>query len=109
MKQTKAQTLRDEKAEAIETFMQIITTRYHGPTDHHGARITATSESGLRATVGYPHELDGEKCHRVAVLALCERLGWEGTLIAGALRHGGYCYVWTEYRPGVPVERIEVK
>jgi hypothetical protein len=53
--------------------------------------------------------LDGEKCHRVAVLALCERLGWEGTLIAGALRKGGYCYVWADYRPGVPVERIEVR
>jgi hypothetical protein len=88
--------------------MQTITTKYHGPTNTRGARITATSTSGLRATVGYPLELDGEQCHRVAVLALCKRLGWTGQLISGALRHGGYAYVWTEYRPGVPSEtRIE--
>jgi hypothetical protein len=89
--------------------MQAITTKYHGPTHTRGARITATSESGLRATIGYPHELDGERCHRVAVLALCKKIGWTGELIAAGLRHGGYVYVWTEYRPGVPVERIKVR
>lgn len=79
--------------------MQAITTKYHGPTNTRGARISATSESGIKATIGYPHELSGEAVHRAAVVELCRRLGWHGTLIAGETK-GGYVYVWTEWEHG---------
>lgn len=65
--------------------MQAILTRYHGPTDYHGARITARCEAG-KVTIPYPHELSGEAVHRAAAIALCSKLGWNPDhLIAGAL------------------------
>lgn len=34
--------------------MKAITTKYHGPTDKRGARISATDGDGNRASVAYP-------------------------------------------------------
>ena len=74
--------------------MTAITTIYCGATDYRGARITATDGDGNRITVPYPHEEHtGEAAHAVAALALCRQLGWSGTLIGGALRHG-YVFVF---------------
>ncbi len=74
--------------------MKAIKTRYLGPTDHRGSRIKATAE-GIResVTVPYPHEMNsGPDAHSVAALALCRKMGWDGTLIAGGLDD---CYVFT--------------
>lgn len=72
--------------------MLAITTRYRGPTDVRGSRIVATC-AGKRATVPYDSALEGEENHRVAVIALCERLGWDHMRFFGANLRGG-TYVW---------------
>ena len=73
--------------------MKAIVTKYHGPTDTRGARISATDEDGNRVTIGYPHELSGEAVHRAAAEALKAKMGWSGTLDAGAIKRG-YVFVF---------------
>lgn len=74
--------------------MKAIVTKYHGPTDTRGSRITASDEDGNRVTIGYPYELSGEAVHRAAAVALCAKMGWTGDLVAGSLRTG-YVFVFT--------------
>ncbi len=83
--------------------MKAIKTTYRGPTDANGSRITASDGDGNSITVGYRHDLrDGAEVHSVAALALCRKLGWDGTLIAGALRDG-YVFVFIEGSDTYPV------
>jgi len=73
--------------------MIAIRTRYHGPTDTRGARISATDTYGNQTTLPYPYALSGAAGHAVAVRALCEQMGWAGTLTAGRTESGDYW--WT--------------
>lgn len=72
--------------------MQAISTKYIGPSNVRGSRIKATCEAGS-LTIGYPHELSGEDCHRKAAEALRDKLGWQGELIGGGTQTG-YCFVF---------------
>jgi len=73
--------------------MKAITTKYLGPTDRKGSRIVASDCDGNRATISYPHGVSGQDCHRAAADALCDKMGWSGDLIGGALKDG-YAYVF---------------
>lgn len=74
--------------------MQAIVTKYHGPTDHRGSRVTARAQAG-RVTVHWDHALDSQANHDAAALALCRKFDWRGTLAEGALPDGtGNAYVW---------------
>lgn len=73
--------------------MKAIVTKYHGPTDHKGSRITASDEDGNRVTIPYPYELSGEACHRKAAEALCNKMDWPGRLVCGSLKNG-YVFVF---------------
>lgn len=75
--------------------MQAITTKYHGPTDRRGSRITATAAGGKRATVPYRHDLSGADVHFEAVKALCKRLDWTGDFTVGGLKDG-YVFVFCD-------------
>ena len=55
--------------------MQAIRTRYHGPTDTRGSRISAACEAG-RIYMPYRHELNLENNHAAAVGLLVVKLGW---------------------------------
>jgi hypothetical protein len=72
--------------------MKAITTRFHGPTDTKGSRVSATDEDGNRITISYSQVLNSEAAHAEAAIALCRKLGWAGRLIAGGTKHG---YVFT--------------
>jgi hypothetical protein len=72
--------------------MKAIITKYHGPTNFKGSRITATDEDGNRVTISYPHELSGEAVHWAAAQALCDKMNWTGKLSGGSLKNG---YVFT--------------
>lgn len=74
--------------------MKAIITKYHGPTDFKGSRISASDEDGNRVTISYPHELSGEACHRAAAEALCKKMNWTGDMIAGSLKNN-YVFVFT--------------
>ena len=89
--------------------MLAIITKYHGPTNFRGSRISATVRDGLdwkrRVTVSYPYEANhGEDVFKVAAVAMCEKLTAEGftytkpeNLIAGYDGHG-YVFVFKPQR-----------
>lgn len=71
-----------------------IVTKYHGPTNTRGARITASDDDGNRVSISYPSELSGVEVHRKAAVALKEKMGWKGSMVAGAVKNG-YVFVFT--------------
>jgi hypothetical protein len=79
-------------------MFQAIVTKYHGPTNYKGSRISARAEAG-RIVVPYDHALNISDNHKAAAQALAERLGWvmhKGypPLAGGALpANAGYCFV----------------
>lgn len=70
------------------TYRQAIVTRYHGPTNTKGARISATASAG-RVYVPYDHALNADGNHEAAATALCAKFGWAGELACGGLEWGG--------------------
>jgi len=74
--------------------MKAIVTKYHGPTDRRGSRISASDSDGNRVTIPYPYDLSGEDCHREAAEALCKKMNWPAQLIGGGLRNG-YVFVFS--------------
>ena len=74
--------------------MKGIVTKYLGPTNYKGSRIVASDCDGNRVAISYPSELTGEAVHRKAAEALCEKMGWGGTLVSGSVKNG-YVFVFT--------------
>ena len=74
--------------------MKSIETRYHGPTNTRGARISATDCGDHRIYISYPYELSGEDCHRKAAEALCDKLGWDASSLIGGGTKAGYVFVF---------------
>ena len=73
--------------------MKAIETKYHGPTDTRGSRITATDNDGHRISNGYSYELNSEAAHFEAAKKLAGKLGWAGEMVAGWTKNG-YVFVW---------------
>jgi len=84
-----------------------IITKYHGPTNHRGSRISATVQDGSdfkrRVYVAYDYELSptGDAVFRKAAEAMCEKLTAEGytytkpdKMISGYAADG-YVFVFT--------------
>jgi len=71
--------------------MKAIKTKYLGPTDYKGARISATDTWGHRVIVPYDYGAARDGAHDRAALALCEKMGWHGTLVRGGMKD---CYVY---------------
>ena len=73
--------------------MDAIVTKYHGPTNNKGSRISAEG-FGSRVMVPYRYNLDGAARHFEAVKALCAKVGVSGKFVAGWLPKGdGYAFV----------------
>ena len=70
----------------------VIETRFLGPTNHKGSRISAVcrrdSETTYRAIVDYRHALDGEENHRAAVQSLLSKVDRDGLKDASGGRDG---------------------
>lgn len=75
--------------------MQAILTKYHGPTNVKGSRISATCDAG-RIVVSYDHALNGDGNHAAAAKALAIKLGWNGDYIGGTLPNGDHAWIATE-------------
>ena len=68
--------------------MQVIETKYLGPTDRKGARIKATATNGMAVTIPYPHEDSDTEKHVRAVRKLAAKLDWTGNMVAGHTARG---------------------
>jgi hypothetical protein len=75
--------------------MQAIRTKYLGPTNFRGARVKATAQAGS-VTIHWDDSLDVDANHDAAAVALMERYGWTGSMVAGGSPDGcGNVYVFT--------------
>jgi len=77
---------------------QAIATKYHGPTNTRGSRISARAEAGA-VSVDYDHALNAADNHLAAARRLAEKLGWSGEWFGGGLPSGGYCFVCADHAP----------
>lgn len=90
--------------------MQAILTKYHGPTNTRGARISARCQRG-RISVSYNSEWNDEENHKHAACVLCDRFGkedyvrygspqtdnpWLRPFVTGCLPSGDFCHVFVE-------------
>lgn len=68
-------------------------TKYHGPTDFSGAKITAKG-NGRQVSIPYPHELSGEAVHRAAAQKWAEKFSRRLKETPGRYieRTGGYVF-----------------
>lgn len=81
--------------------MYAITTKYHGPTNYRGARISATTGEQT-VFVSYPYEKSGEDVHRVALAALLAKVDYatdeqrNADNWTGGDTKTGYAFVYTK-------------
>lgn len=75
--------------------MQAIRTKYHGPSNVRGSRISATAAAG-RVIVEWDDALNYEQNHAAAAQKLCAKLNWSGTLISGGLPDGSKVHVFAD-------------
>ena len=75
--------------------MQAITTKYHGPTNVKGSRVSATSGSGHRVIVDWDDALNQEENHRAAAQKLCDKLEWNWKFVSGGTKDG-YAHVFVD-------------
>lgn len=75
-------------------MIRIITTKFLGPTNYKGSRIVASDIEGHRLTIGYPHELSGDKAYLKAANALMDKRGWKGSLIGEESTRTGWIFVF---------------
>lgn len=73
--------------------MQAIQTRYHGPTNSRGSRVSARCDAG-RVTIGWDDRLNIEENHAAAAAKLCARFGWTGEIVSGVLHDGSHVHVF---------------
>ncbi len=78
--------------------MRAIITKYHGPTNTRGSRITAKAYGG-QVTVPYDSGLDSPRNHAMAAEALRVKLGMpRGAMAQGELPAGtGYAFVLASF------------
>lgn len=70
--------------------MQAIKTKYHGPTNSKGSRISASCEAG-RIYMPYNHALGLYENHATAAALLIEKLGWGAhQYVGGQFEHDYY-------------------
>ena len=74
-----------------------IITRYHGPTDTKGARISARMMTARPLFVPYAYELTERDAHAAAAAALMAREGWPVgcPMAVGVMPDGGCVFVRT--------------
>jgi len=72
-----------------------IVTKYHGPTNTRGARISARMMTARPVFIPYPYELSERDRHAAAAAALMAREGWPVgcAMVAGGMPDGGYVFV----------------
>lgn len=84
--------------------MQSIITKYHGPTNVKGSRVSArASGNGVKVTLSYDHALSAEGNHMAAAQALMAKLDWQGHYIGGHTQDG-MVFVCADTRVSYSVE-----
>ena len=72
----------------VNTHYKAIITKYHGPTNSRGSRISADDSDGNRVYVSYRHNLNSDENHCAAARALADKMNWKGNLAGGGIKNG---------------------
>lgn len=57
--------------------MTAIETKFHGPTNKRGARVSATAlATRQRVSIAYEHGANHDDAHKLALKALVDKMGW---------------------------------
>ncbi len=84
---------------------QAIVTKFHGPTNTKGARVSAKCQA-KRIFVSWDDGLGVDENHAVAARMLAQSLGWGGNWRGGGLPDGtGNVYVCEDGKPEFVTER----
>lgn len=75
--------------------MQAIVTKYHGPGNRLGSRVSATAAAG-RIYCEWNNALGIEDDHKAAAAAFVAKYQWAGTWAMGCLPSGDWVHVNTE-------------
>jgi len=76
--------------------MQAIITKYLPPTTFKGARIKATTTSGLSVTLSWMYGEESDRNHEIVLRALCAKYEWKGLFVSGHLKDGSMVWVRLE-------------
>lgn len=74
--------------------MKAIVTKFHGPGNTRGSRVSASDSDGNRVYISLDPTWSHDKSHQMAAIALCQKMGWLGTLYQGFLKSGQEVFVW---------------
>jgi hypothetical protein len=84
---------------------QSIQTKYIGPTNTRGSRVSATSASGHRIILEWDDALNTDDSHKAAAAALARKLDWHGVWACGAAPQGCVFVLQDGYRLMVTPQR----
>lgn len=73
--------------------MQAIVTRYHGPGNVRGSRVSATAQAG-RIYVDWDDALNQDDNHEIAARLFAQKFNWAGKLAHGVLPSGDHVHVF---------------
>ena len=80
-----------QRATVTNTHRVVVRTKYHGPTNHRGSRISVThAQGGKRIYVEWDYSLGLAENHCHAVQVYLDHMEWEGAWRAGADDTGYY-------------------
>lgn len=74
--------------------MKAITTKYHGPTNTRGSRISASDLDKNRVSLSYDDALNSEENHDAAAKALCIKMNWTRYPLMRGSNKDGNVYVF---------------
>lgn len=75
--------------------MKAIRTKYIGPSNVKGSRLSATTgETGQRIIMTWDDALNSSDMHAKGARALADKFGWQGELIGGGFPDGTMVWVF---------------
>ena len=77
--------------------MKAIRTKYIGPSNVKGSRLSATTgEKGQRIIMNWPSELNPGDAHAKGARALADKMKWAGELIGGGFPDGSMVWCFAD-------------
>ena len=76
---------------------QAIVTKYHGRTNTHAPRMSATAQAG-RIYVAWANALSIDENHALAARVFAHKQGWDGPWYGGCLPDGRRAFVTAEQK-----------
>ena len=73
--------------------MKAITTKFHGPTNHRGARYSASDSDGNKVSIAYDYDARRGGGNIVAAIALVEKMKWNPVILAHGWAKAGDVFV----------------